>query len=61
MGEPERDDQEPKPNPSSDRGDLIAAGIGCLVVVIMIVAVLMVGAARGDCGSPAACRVAAAR
>lgn len=44
-------EKPPNPEPakaaSSDRADLIAVGIGCLVVVIMFIAIVIVAATRG--------------
>jgi hypothetical protein len=43
--EPSKPDDRP-PGKSSDKGDLIALGIGCLVVLIMFVAIVIVAATR---------------
>jgi hypothetical protein len=37
---------EPPAEPTSDKADLLALGIGCLVVVIMFVAIVIVAATR---------------
>jgi hypothetical protein len=37
---------EPPAEPPSDKADLIALGIGCLVFVIMFVAIVIVAATR---------------
>jgi hypothetical protein len=37
---------EPPAEPTSDKADLVALGIGCLVFVIMLVAVVIVAATR---------------
>src|SRR5687767_11918097 len=38
----EQPDQAPTPEPTSDKADLMALGIGCLVVLIMFVAIVIV-------------------
>jgi hypothetical protein len=37
---------EPPAEPTSDKADLIAVGIGCLVFVIMFIAIVIVAATR---------------
>jgi hypothetical protein len=42
----EQPDQAPTPEPTSDKADLMALGIGCLVVLIMFVAIVIVAVVR---------------
>jgi hypothetical protein len=47
VSEPPPDEQAPKDGEkSSDRADLLALGIGCLVFVIMFIAIVIVAATR---------------
>lgn len=37
---------EPKPDDAPNKGDVIALGIGCVVVLIFLVAIILVGVSR---------------